>query len=64
MFINRKEVDNNMYKACKSTCHEWKDQVENYKEDIVVKKEKLMMKKEMKNKEILRQNQKIKQPTV
>ena len=56
MFRNRKEVDNHMYEACKSTCHEWtsKDEVENYKEDIVVEKEELIMKKEMENKEILR----------
>ena len=45
-----------MCEACKSTCHEWtsKDEVENYKEDIVVEKEELIMKKEMENKEILR----------
>ena len=29
-----------------------KDEVENYKEDIVVEKEELIMKKDMKNKEI------------
>ena len=40
MFRNREEVDNHMYEACESTCHECtpKDEVENDKEDIVVEK--------------------------
>ena len=42
------EVDNHMYEACKSTCHEWtsKDEVQNHKEDIAVEKDKLIMKKD------------------
>ena len=39
-----------------------KNEVENYKEDIVVDKEELIMKKEMKNKEILRNTTKISCP--
>ena len=66
MFRNRKEVDNHMYKACKSTCNEWtpKDEGENYKENIVVEKEELFMKKDMENKEILRKNTQNKQSIV
>ena len=39
--------------AFESTCHECtlKDEVENYKEDVVFEKEELIMKKDMKNKE-------------
>ena len=46
MFRRRKEVDNHMYLAPESTWHERtsKYEVENYKEDIVVKKEQLIMK--------------------
>ena len=46
MFKNRKEVDNHMDEARESTCHECtsKDEVENYKLDIVVEKEQLVMK--------------------
>ena len=41
MLRNRKEVDNHMYEACKSTCHEWtsKYEGENYKKGIVDEKE-------------------------
>ena len=56
MFRNRKEVDNHMYEACRSTCHEMtsKDEVENYKKYIVVEKEEIVIKKVMENKEIMR----------
>ena len=56
IFRNRNEVSNHMYEAWKSTCHEWisKDEVENYKEDIVVEKEELIMNKKVESKEILR----------
>ena len=67
MFRNRKKVDNHIYEGCKSTCHEWtsKDELKNYKEDIVVEKEELIMKKEMENKEILREKKhKNRQSTV
>ena len=39
-----------MYEACKLTCHEWtyKDEVESYKEDIVVEKEELPKKTSLK----------------
>ena len=52
LFRNRDEVDNPMYEACKSTCHEWtlNGEVENYKEGIVVEKEELIMKKDIENK--------------
>ena len=58
------EVDNPMYEAFKSTCHDStsKDEVENYKYDINVEKEALIMKKEMENKEILRKSTKILSP--
>ena len=64
MFRNRKEVDNHMYEACKSTCHELtsKGEVEHYKECIVVEKEELIIKKDMENKEIIRENMKISSP--
>ena len=47
-----------MYEACKSTCHKWtsQDEVEKYKEDIVVEKEELFLKKKMGKKEMLRKN--------
>ena len=68
MFRNIKEVDNPIYEAWESTCHECtsKDEVGNLKEDIVVEKEELIMKKEMENKEIWRRrkNTKNKQSTV
>ena len=56
MFRNRKEVNNRKYEAWESTCHECtsKDQVEHYKEDIVVDKEELIIKKNMENKETMR----------
>ena len=40
-----------LLEACEPTCHECtlKHEVENYKEDIVVKKEELVMKKDMEN---------------
>ena len=46
VFRNRKEKDNCMYEACWSSCHEGpsKDEVDNYKEDIVVEKEKFIIK--------------------
>ena len=55
-----------MFEACKSTCHELtsKDEVEKYKEDIVVEKEELIIKKEMENKEILREKHENKQSTL
>ena len=61
MFLNIKEVGNQMYKACESTCHECtsKDEVENYKNYIVVEKKELIMKKDMDNKEIIRKNMTI-----
>ena len=60
MFRNRKKVDIYMYEACKSTCHEClsKDEVERYKEDIVVEKEEKIIKKDMENKEIMRRRKK------
>ena len=63
MFRSRKEVDNHMYEVRESTCHECtsKDEVENYKEDIVVEKEQLIM-KGYKNNKILRENKKISSP--
>ena len=50
-----------MYEAFKSACHDStsKDEVEIYKEDIIVKMEALIMMKEMENKKILRTNTKI-----
>ena len=64
MFKNRKEVDNHMYEACGSTCHECtsKDQVENDKEDIVVENEELVIKKDVENRETIRKNMKISSP--
>ena len=46
MFRSRKEVDNHMYEALKSTCHECtsKDEVDNYKEDIAVEQEQIVLK--------------------
>ena len=57
MFRNRKEVDNYIYEACESTCQEFtsKDEVESYREDIVVEKEELIEQKDMENKDIMRQ---------
>ena len=52
----KKEVDDQMYEAQKSTCYEWTlTEKFGYKEDIVVEKEELIMKKRIKNKEILRE---------
>ena len=53
MFRKRKEF--HLYKAFKSTYHEWtsKYEVEYLKEGIVVDKEEIIMMKEMENKEIL-----------
>ena len=65
MFRNRKEVDNYMYESCEPTCHECtsKDEVQSYKEDIVVEKEKIIMKTKMDITEILREkNTKICSP--
>ena len=52
--------------ACQSTCHEYTptDEVESYKEDIVVEKEELIMKKDMKNKEIIRKKHENKQKSI
>ena len=55
MFRNRKEVENHMYEAGKSTSKTSTNLVENYKEYIVVEKEELNMKKDMKNIEICRE---------
>ena len=62
MFRNRKEIDNHMYEACKSSCHEWtsKDEVENNKEDIVVEKKGKILKRKIENKEILKERKKMK----
>ena len=48
--------------ACESTCHECtsKEEVENYKEDIVIEKEEVIKKKDMENKEIMRKQDDIK----
>ena len=56
MFRNRKEVNNPMFEAFESTCHEYtsKDEVGNYKEDIVVEKEEMIIKKDIENEEIMR----------
>ena len=64
MFRNRKEVDNHMYEACKSTCHEWtsKEGIDYDKEDIVVEKEEWIINKEMENKGTLRKHTKISSP--
>ena len=45
-----------MYEECESTCRECtsKDEVQNYKEDIVVDMEELIM-KDMENKEIMKE---------
>ena len=50
--------------ACESTCHECtpKDEVENYKEDIVAGKEALLIKKDMENTKTMRKNMKISCP--
>ena len=57
MFRNRNEVDNLIYQACKSTCHECsaKDEVENYKEESVVEKAHLIIKKDIEHREITRE---------
>ena len=62
MFRNRNEVDNLIYEACESTCHECsaKDEVENGKEDSVAQKADLIMKKYMENKEIMREKENMK----
>ena len=54
MFRNIKEEDNHMYEACQSPCHECtsRDEVENYKEDIVVEKEELIIKKDLKKRKL------------
>ena len=54
MFRNRNKVDNLIYKACESTCHECstKYEVENGKTDSVVPKN-------MENKEIMRGKRKL-----
>ena len=51
MLRNGKEADNHMYEECKPTVMNGpkKNQVESYKEGIVVEKEELIMKKEMEN---------------
>ena len=45
-----------MYEVFESTCHECtsKDEIENYKEDIVVEKDELITRKDLENKEIMR----------
>ena len=62
MFRNRNEVDNLIYEACESTCHECsaKDEVENVKEDSVVEKADLIIKMDMGKKEIMREKENIK----
>ena len=42
-------IDNHMYKECESTCYECtsKDEVEHYKEDIVVFEGRINQKKDM-----------------
>ena len=56
MLRNRNKVNNLIYKACKSTCHECsaKGEVENGKTDSVVPKADLIMKKDVGNKDIMR----------
>ena len=50
------------FQACESTCHECtsKDEVNNYKEYIVVEKEELIMKKAMKIKEKIKEKKTFK----
>ena len=57
MFRNRIKVDNQIYGACESTCHECsaKNKVESDKEDNVVEDADLFMKKDMENKKIMRE---------
>ena len=59
-----KKVDNHKYEACESTCQECtsKDEVENYKEEIVVEKEELILMKDMENQETMRNSMKISSP--
>ena len=54
-----------MYETFNSTCQEWtsKDEVENYKEDIVVEKEELIMKMDMENKKIMREKKHDNRPS-
>ena len=57
-----KKVDNHIYEASESTCHECsaKYEVENGKEDSVVQKADLIIKKYMGNKEIMREKENMK----
>ena len=56
LFGNTKKVDNHIYGACESTCHECtaKDTVENDKEDSVVEDADLFKDKDMEKKKIMR----------
>ena len=58
----RKQIDNHIYGACESTCHECsaKDMVENNKEGSVVEDVDSFMKKDMENKKIMRGKETIK----
>ena len=58
----RKQIDNHIYGACESTCHECsaKDKVENDKEGSVVEDVDSFMKKDMENKKIMREKENTK----
>ena len=69
IFRNRKWVDNQIYELCKLSCHKGtsKDEVTNYKEDIVVEKEEIIIKKEIENNKrvrVIKENEEKKQYTV
>ena len=62
MFRNTKKVDNHIYEACETTCHECnaKDKVENDIEYSDIKDADLFKEKDMENKKILREKENIK----
>ena len=57
-----KKIDNGIYEACESTCHECsaKDKLENDIEDSVVEDADLFKKKDMENKKIMREKENMK----
>ena len=59
IFRNTKKVENHIYKACESTCHECsaKDKAENDIEDSVVQDADLIKEKDMEHKKIMREKE-------